>query len=426
MTDRRIGTIARLSLLCVTIALHLAIFLVLFPNTPEDVVLRGFLRLTYLDAGRTVGGAVPYRDFLLEYPPGALLVMLVPRLFAVGLLGYRWYFFVEVAALDLLVVVALYGIARTALLPAWRVLTVYTLCIACLGPVVAYRLDLASVATTTLAVLAWLRGRPVLASVAIASGAAIKVYPVALLPLLAMDLWWSGQMRRLLIAGVAFAATFMAWVGPILWPVLQSGTVGLEQALRFQTERHLQVEAIWATPPLIMHTLNGFPLDVVGRNRALVVLGPGDVWGSAGTPALVVVGLFIYWRWWHARRRPDLRAERILLASAALIMAASIVSKVLSPQYLLWAMPGLSALPRRPRLAMAGAALFVVALPLTQWIYPLHYGELVTWLTRQTVTVLAMRNALLVLALLCLLLALWRITAASGVRRDAAESRSRP
>jgi hypothetical protein len=156
--------------------------------------------------------------------------------------------------------------------------------------------------------------------------------------------------------------------------------------------------------------LNGFPLEVVGRNRALVVLGPGDAWGSAGTPALLAVGLFIYWCWWRWQARHEMRADGILLASAALIVAASMMSKVLSPQYLIWAMPGLAALPARSRLAMVGVALFIAALPLTQWIYPLHYGELISWLTRQTVVVLAVRNALLVLVLLCLLLALWRAT----------------
>jgi hypothetical protein len=240
-----------------------------------------------------------------------------------------------------------------------------------------------------------------------------------------MDLWWNGQIRRLWIGAIAFVVTFSAWVGPVLWPVLQSGTTVLEQALRLQTDRHLQVESIWATPPLLMHMLNGFPLEVVGRNRALVVLGPGDTWGNAGTPALLVVGIVVYWFWWRARHRPDLRADRILLASAVLIVAASMLSKVLSPQYLIWSMPGLAALPSRPRPAMIGLALFVAALPLTQWIYPLHYGELVSWLTRQTVTILALRNLLLVLVLLCLMFALWRVTAASSARPDAAASRTR-
>jgi hypothetical protein len=406
----RIGTISTMTLLGVTIALHAALFLVIFPNTPEDVVLRGFLRLTYYDASRVVYGAVPYRDFLLEYPPGSLLVMLVPRLFAVGTLDYRQLFFAEIAALDVTVVIALYCIARTARLPAWRVLAFYTLYIVCIGPLAAYRLDLASAAMTTLAVLAWLRDRPALAAMAIAAGTATKIYPLALLPLLAMELWWKGQLRRLWISGMAFTAMFIAWVGPVLWPVLQSGTSGLNQALRFQTDRHLQVESIWATPPLLLHMLSGFPLDVVGRNRALVVLGPGDAWGNAGGPAMLVAGLVIYWCWWCARHHANLRAELVLLTSGTLMIAAAILSKVLSPQYLLWAMPGLATLPARPRLAMAGAALFVVALPVTQWVYPIHYGELVVWLTRQTIVVLAVRNGLLILALSCLLLALWQAT----------------
>ena len=85
------------------------------------------------------------------------------------------------------------------------------------------------------------------------------------------------------------------------------------------------------------------------------------------------------------------------------------LGKVLSPQYLIWVMPAIALLPLRPRLTLAALAAFYAALPLTQWIYPLHYGELVQLLTPLPVVVLATRNIVLVLALATLLGAFWQL-----------------
>ena len=120
-------------LLGITVGLHLALLLVIFPNTREDFVLHGNLRLFFHDSGWTLAGAVPYRDFLFEYPPGSLLFMLVPHVFGVGFLRYRTLFFVENAVLDVIVVAALYAIARGARQPPMRPLVLYTLAVAALS-----------------------------------------------------------------------------------------------------------------------------------------------------------------------------------------------------------------------------------------------------------------------------------------------------
>lgn len=400
---RRLGAWAALA---IVICGHLTLFLAVFINTREDVVLRGFLHLSYLDSGRAAGGAVPYRDFLLEYPPGTLLFMLAPRLLGVGYLRYRTLFFIETALLDAALVATLYTIARRVRLPAWRVLGLYTLFIIALGPLTAYRLDLAPTLLTALAVLAWLHNRPSLAAAALAAGAAVKIYPILLLPPLVLDQWVQGRARRAPVALLAFAATLAIFLSP----VLVAGSEGIMHALHFQIDRHLQVESIWATAPLLLHIAVGFPLQIAGRGRALVVLGPGDTWGGAGTPGLIVVTLLSYWLYWRVRQAPDLRDRALLLGSALLIVGAAILSKVLSPQYLIWIMPALALLPLRSRTAIVAVIAFGAALPLTQWIYPMHYGELVILATPLTIITLATRNGLLLLSLGALIVAFWRLT----------------
>src|SRR2546423_15196036 len=96
------------------------------------------------------------------------------------------------------------------------------------------------------------------------------------------------------------------------------------------------------------------------------------------------------------------------IGTAALVLSAAILSKVLSPQYLIWVMPAIALLPLRPRLTLVALAAFYAALPLTHWIYPLHYGELVQLLTPLPVALLSTRNSVVVLGLPTLLGAFWR------------------
>ena len=254
-------------LLGITAGLHLALLLVIFPNTREDFVLRGNLRLFFHDSGWTLAGAVPYRDFLFEYPPGSLLFMLVPHVFSVGFLHYRTLFFVESAVLDVIVVAALYAMARGARLPPVRPLVLYTLAVVALGPLVIYRIDLAPAALTTLAVLAWQRDRPAIAAAALAAGTATKLYPLLLLPPLIMDQWLRGRARRAPAAALAFAGSLALFLSP----AFLAGSDALGYAVRFQAGRHLQVESIWATPVLLLHLATGFALQVAARGRQLAL-----------------------------------------------------------------------------------------------------------------------------------------------------------
>ena len=432
-----------LPLLALTLLVHGVVLLMVFPALHEDVVLRGTLTLFYHDGGRTLAGAVPYRDFLFEYPPGALVFIALPRLFAAGFLAYRTAFFVEMTLLDAAIVCTLFACARMASLPVARVLGIYSLGLLLLGPLVDYRIDLAPVALTALAILAWQRDRLTLAAVLLGLATGTKAYPLLLLPALLLDPWLRGRWREGWRALCGFSAALALTLSPLLF----GGPAGIAATLRFQLDRHLQVESIWATVPLLLHRLTGFPLEVLGRERALVVIGPGDAAGRAGTFVLGAVALVIYvriWRQGRVRARAAIDAPRpspgvhdsspsrtgtgpagttssvVLASTTALLLADTVLSKVLSPQYLLWTLPSIALLPLHSRRAVAVVVVFLVALPLTQWIYPLHYGELVRLITPRAVAVLTLRNLLLAAALILLLAMPWESTAVSGSSRQPA------
>ena len=73
-----------------------------------DVDVRNFFR----QASAAVAGQRPYAEFHFEYPPGALLLMLLPRLLTADLQSYTLLFQLQLALIDLLTLAALGRLVR--------------------------------------------------------------------------------------------------------------------------------------------------------------------------------------------------------------------------------------------------------------------------------------------------------------------------
>src|SRR5579885_492616 len=147
-----------------------------------DVVL-------YRHWGRLVAaGRVPYRDFPLEYPPGAVLVFALPAWLhrLTGALTYVLWFRLELLALwaGMLAAVAsaldALGASRRHARLALLVCGASPLL---LGNIAVSRYDVWPAFLCAVAVAALLRGRGVAACLAIGAGIDAKLYPAVLLPL---------------------------------------------------------------------------------------------------------------------------------------------------------------------------------------------------------------------------------------------------
>ncbi|HVH51266.1 MAG TPA: glycosyltransferase 87 family protein, partial [Gaiellaceae bacterium] len=132
-------------------------------------------------------GSVPYRDFRLEYPPGALLPFVAPELTARrgDYAGYthafeRWMAGAGVL-LTLLVAVALLALDAPPL-RAGVGLALVAASPLLLGTVVLTRFDLWPAALTAAALAALLAERDDLGAVALGAAIATKLYPAVLVP----------------------------------------------------------------------------------------------------------------------------------------------------------------------------------------------------------------------------------------------------
>lgn len=350
-------------------------------------------------------GQLPYRDFPLEYPPLALAPFVLPRLAALGrpldFNGYLWLFLVENVVLSTLVALALVEVLR-----AWRpsrpiapALALYALLVAATAPLLPWRYDLFPALLTLLALLCVLRGRPGWAGVWLGLGAAAKLYPAVLLPVVGAYYLAGDDRRALLRLALGGAGA----LGLALLPFALLAPLDLLGFLRYHELRGLQVESLPAGAIILAHSLGVAAARLDFNYGALHLVSPLATIALRWLPLAFIAGYGLLLAGCLARFREE-RAARGAVSHASLLaymVAALLVfiatNKVFSPQYLIWLLPFAPLLRRRH------AAMLLAICSITIALFPFDYDDLLA-MHLVPVLLLNLRN-LLVVALLAWLLA---------------------
>ncbi len=345
-------------------------------------------------AQRTFEGQVPYRDFVLEYPPGALPVFLAAGPADRGYHNrFRLLMLVLGAASIVLLVETMFRagadaaeLAAGALLPATLPLTV--------NPGLVFeRFDLWPVFLVLLAVVGLLRGSRLLGLVALSVGAVAKLYPLALVPLALLVRRGHTHLRRdvALAAGIALA---------FLLPFAILAPRGLGHVGWLLVRRPLQTESLGASILLASHRLSLYtPTTYYSIGNSWDLAGPAAkavafVSSLAGAAALLAVWFFFA----RSRREP----RDLLLAVAAVVIGFVAFGKVFSTQYMLWvAFAAPLVLGRMRPFALSAT---VAALLLSRYVYGWGYWDLLAG--GRTTWVMLVRNLILVALFVLLLLEL--------------------
>ena len=202
----------------------------------------------------------------------------------------------------------------------------------------------------------------------VGAGIAVKLYPAVLVPLLAIAAWRRGGRREtLVVVGLAALPAVVAYL-----PFLLVAPDGVLDSFGRQLGRPLQIESLGAGVLLALHHAFGMSLDWASGSGSQNLTGrPADalavIQGVAQAAALLLV-------WWGFARGPA-TPERLLRFSAAALVAFVAMSKVLSPQFLVW----LVLLVPLVGGARSRAALWltVLACALTAAWFPARYWDLV-------------------------------------------------
>ena len=421
--------------LAIAIALAVALFAVAFAVEvairPEDYIKHSDVPLYSGYGSEVVGGAVPYRDFYFEYPPGALPLFVLPatRPIAFGSTsdaswdpvnaaarryhrGFERFVFVLGA-----VIVVLSGLSLAALRRPRRAvalsLTIVALSPLVLGDVYPERFDVWPAALTAASIGASLRGRYKLGGATLGLAAAAKVYPVLLLPPLLIVV----ARHRGLREATLVAATTVGVAVAVFLPFAIMSFSATWQALRVQFEGGLQIESLGsAALVLASHasrklaaiglpgpfTLTDRPAEH-GLSRGVLV-GPGTT--ATATALNVFLVLALLWLWARMlRSKADPREDLVRYAAATVVTAVALGS-VLSPQYLIWLIPLVPLVGGRR--GTAATLTLAIAAILTHLWFPWGYFRYAASLNVGPTTLLFARD--LALLTTAILLALPRST----------------
>lgn len=404
MTSRQGAVLShsRIVLLAAFIAVHAWLALqgtLQRPSTFHDVDLYRH----WVGAGLH-GGQWPVFDYPWVYPVGALAPMLVTAVLDTHhTVTYAVLWSVLVTILDAIAVLVL--IRRGNLRGAFWWLGFQAL----LGVIAMGRLD-AIVAPIMVIALSLAFERPRLSAVLLTVGAWIKIAPGALVVALAAAV--RRPVRDVIVPAGAVCAVIVGAV------VARGGAANLFSFFSSQGTRGLQVESVAGTPWVLAASANrGIVIAFNSKIITFEVSGPGTaVTAGLMDAALVLAFVALAALIWRARRG----GPHILLTAALATLALQIVfNKVGSPQFICWlAAPVVVALSQglgaadRPThenwhswRVLAGLLLAVAGL--TQWVYPLGYGGLLTAKLGMGL-VLAVRNVLVVTVLVMTVTALVR------------------
>ena len=333
---------------------------------------------------RMLDGRIPYRDFSLEYPPGALPAFAIPGLLP-GDYGFWFKAFQALCGATAVGAVAYAG--ETLGLRGkglWLAIGFAALAPLALGPLVLIRFDLWPTALAAVGLAAILRGRNGLGFGALALGTAAKLFPFVLVPL--------GLLYVLRREGRASARRALVWFVAVLdvvvLPFALLGPGGLRFSVVQQSGRALQIESVGSALLLAAHELGAYSPHAAFASGSWNLTGglPHTV-GLIQTLVQILAVVAVWVAFARSRRTP----MQLVLAAGAAVAAFAVLGRVLSPQYLLWVVPLVALLAPRMRTA---AGLLVAALLLTRAIYPARYDALVAF-EATPIWLLVARDALL-------------------------------
>jgi Glycosyltransferase family 87 len=319
---------------------------------------------------RIADGLVPYRDFPFEYPPGALPALVLPALLTESLTAYRVVFVTEMAIVGaigvLLVAVALRRLGRGDA-EWWLALAAVALFPVFLGGVILTRFDLVPATLVAAALVLVVSGRERAAALAVGAGIAVKLYPALLVPLLGVGAWRKGRRELAIVLALASAPALL-----VCLPFLIVAPDGVADSIGGQLGRPLQIESLGAGVLLALHHAAGLSLDWASGSGSQNLRGTTADSIAVLQGILQVVAVALVWVGF-ARGRPT--PERVIRYAAASVVAFVALSKVLSPQFLVWLLLPVP-LVGGPR-SRAALSLLALACALTAVWFPARYWELV-------------------------------------------------
>jgi Hemopexin/Glycosyltransferase family 87 len=351
---------------------------------------------------------IPYVDIGVEYPPVNIPFIVAPRLLVNQPFDYYSLFAFEMGLLTFATLLAgcWIGDRLLQLSPeqSTRYLAGSTLALLALGHLFTSRLDMILNVFLVGAFATAVLKRPVTSGILLALAAGAKLFPLLMVPLFVAYFWSRGRPRDgwhfLLAWTICTAAIFVPWA-----------VLGEERfwvMFWFHGDRPIQLESTYAGFVLLKQILLGqtstialFQGSVNLVTPTNAIFQPMSTLATIGVPA---VTLLAYLRAVRRATSDQEAAGAFLRSIVCFLTLLIIVSKVLSPQYLIWIWPLVFLIWDRDAKWIHATAL--LATGFTQFVYPYFYGDLQSG-GAQGILILVARNILLIVLAYLLFIGLW-------------------
>ncbi|MEA5508182.1 hypothetical protein VB715_00240 [Crocosphaera sp. UHCC 0190] len=383
----------------------LAFFIGIFWINQDKFPFRvlGDVKLYYDYSFNLMNGKLPYRDFSVEYPPLALVPMVLPQVinFCKSLFGlvpnirdYTRLFWLENALFSTYAALIL---AKIAMINQLRyrykqVLITYALMVLIAIPLLPWRYDLFPSLLTLLSFYSLLLNQPIIAGMFLGSGILAKLYPVILMPI--FFLYWFVQQNYK--ACYQFCLSTISFISIISLPFLLISPENYLSFLTYHKQRGLQIETLPASLILLAEKLglikNQESLIQYNYGAFHVALPLADFIAKI-LPILFLL-LFIigiikakisFQKNYHSTGQISIQ---ILSRYVVIVLLIFILcNKVFSPQYIIWLLPFI------PLLKLTETMIWCLICILTIIIYPFNY-QLLSSMDYVMILLLNLRNFL--------------------------------
>ncbi len=335
---------------------------------------------------------IPFKDYQIEYPPFALIFMLLPYFFGGRSIETYRIVFSVINGLLLLIPCVFFILYQKKY---WKALVFIGLLLLFPAEIIFQRIDVQMAILMFLSLASFEEKQVNTAVVFLALATSLKFIPIILLPVLILLIRNPKKM-------VWPAVIFLTTIGITLLPFFLRG-VTVSEALYFwdyNKNREIQLESTWSTLGMIFFQPVNVYTAYGAKNLEFAVSKILAGWAIyVSVLSLLVVYGVSYWK----------KMNNTYLIACLSLMVLILFNKVFSPQYLLWIIPLIPALmePLTRLHRILFGSLMAAIIVFTHLVVPVYYLQLIE-LQPFAVVLLSIRNILFLIAVIYLFILFWQ------------------
>lgn len=303
----------------------------------------------------TKSGYVAYRDFWFPYPPLALPLIYIPSYFTSDFPSFRRIFQVEMFVFDAMTLTYMILFLKQRVSAGTVKIACAVFLYSFLGLLVGHliydRFDL-TISSAFMMSAYYFTGNSkhkTVAYVVSFLGAVIKLVPLFWFPVFVLfEVVEKGRLN----IGKAVKPAILLLIPFMVFMVSYNATVkgGLFRLMGEQGLRGIQIESVWASPLMLYYSIKGAPSSAKLNSEYAAqhindsALPKFYLLASkyAGFCLLGIFFLTLAYFVWRGERKELAENSRVLLIMFFVIAFLISTQRVLSPQYMIWLMPGIA------------------------------------------------------------------------------------